>query len=134
MKVSAEEVSFCRSSSVGESTRLISAGSTVQVRPPAPVRAGCAGGSPAFPAPPALFQPMDLRTRVRHFAARHGLFELDTRVIVAVSGGSDSVALAHLVHELSGQGQCRVAGLVHFNHQLRATANDDEQFAASLGA
>ena len=40
---------------------------------------------------------MDLLTRIRRFIRRHGLLGPDTAVAAAVSGGSDSVALAHVL-------------------------------------
>ncbi|HEY2907561.1 MAG TPA: tRNA lysidine(34) synthetase TilS [Vicinamibacterales bacterium] len=57
-----------------------------------------------------------------------------TRVLIALSGGSDSVALAHIAHELAGGGELQVAGVAHFNHQLRHTALRDEQFCGALAA
>src|SRR5690606_20154045 len=136
----------CRSSSVGESTRLISAGSTVRVRPPAPVSGRGRGGeagrtvgaespSPRRPAPPAWPArsapgPMDLLERVRRTIRRHGLSVPETRVVVGLSGGSDSVALAHLLRQLDEARELQLAGLAHFNHQLRPEASADEQFCA----
>jgi tRNA(Ile)-lysidine synthase len=80
---------------------------------------------------------MDLLARVRRTIHHHGLAGAATRVIVALSGGSDSVALAHLLCELAAAGELQVAGLAHFNHQLRASAEADERFchelAVSLG-
>jgi tRNA(Ile)-lysidine synthase len=52
--------------------------------------------------------------------------------VAAVSGGSDSVALAHLLHEFDRQGGCRLLGLAHFNHQLRTDADRDEAFCVKL--
>ena len=75
---------------------------------------------------------MEPLERVRRFIERHQLAGPDTRVLVAVSGGSDSVALAHLVRELHEAGECRGAGIAHFNHQLRETADRDERFTAAL--
>jgi tRNA(Ile)-lysidine synthase len=75
---------------------------------------------------------LSLLARVRRFIARHHLAERDTRVVVALSGGSDSVALAHLVRELDAAGALRAAGLVHLNHQLRESAGRDEQFSVRL--
>ncbi len=73
-----------------------------------------------------------LLARVRRFVAQHHLAERGTRVAVALSGGSDSVALAHIVRDLDAAGELQAAGLVHFNHQLRETADRDEQFSVRL--
>ena len=43
------------------------------------------------------------------------------------------MALAHILRELDAAGELRLAGLAHFNHQLRAAADDDERFVATLG-
>ena len=64
----------------------------------------------------------DLRLTIR----RHGLAGPATRVAVAVSGGSDSVALAHLLRALDRAGELRVVGVAHFNHQLRADAEAEQ--------
>jgi tRNA(Ile)-lysidine synthase len=70
--------------------------------------------------------------QVRHTIRRHNLAGARTRVVVALSGGTDSVALAYLLRELEMAGELTVAGLAHFNHQLRAHAERDEHFCASL--
>jgi tRNA(Ile)-lysidine synthase len=77
---------------------------------------------------------MDLLARIRHTISQHDLARAGTRVVAAVSGGSDSVALAHILRELDAAGELRLAGLAHFNHQLRATAADDERCAAAVAA
>ena len=76
---------------------------------------------------------MSLIERVRQFVRDRDLFSVGSRVLAAVSGGSDSVALAHILRELERAGDLQLAGLVHFNHQLRAAADDDERFVAQLG-
>jgi tRNA(Ile)-lysidine synthase len=73
---------------------------------------------------------MDLLSRARRFVRQHNLIAPGERVLAAVSGGSDSVALAHLLRELERAGDLQLAGLVHFNHQLRTAADDDERFVA----
>src|SRR5688572_11861734 len=66
---------------------------------------------------------------------RHDMLPPGGRVVVAVSGGPDSVALVHILRELESQGHLVVAGLAHFNHQLRGEASDaDEQFCRELAA
>ncbi len=59
-----------------------------------------------------------VRRTVRH----HDLAGPRTRVVVALSGGADSVALVHLLREIGAAGELVVAGLAHFNHQLRDEA------------
>jgi tRNA(Ile)-lysidine synthase len=75
---------------------------------------------------------MELVSRVRRTIRRYGLAQCDTRVVVAVSGGSDSVALVWIARELDRARDLTVAGLAHFNHQLRATADGDERFCRAL--
>jgi tRNA(Ile)-lysidine synthase len=77
---------------------------------------------------------MNLLDRVRETIRRSSLLTAQTRVVAAVSGGSDSVALAHLLRHLDRAGECQFAGLAHFNHQLRETAQRDEGFCAELAA
>jgi tRNA(Ile)-lysidine synthase len=77
---------------------------------------------------------MNVLEHVRRFIRQHALADPATRVTVALSGGSDSVALAHIVRDLDRAGDLRVAGLAHFNHQLRAAADAEEQFCRDLAA
>jgi tRNA(Ile)-lysidine synthase len=75
---------------------------------------------------------MDLLSRVRDFVRQHDLIAPGARVVAAVSGGSDSVALVHLLKGLADDGELCLAGVAHFNHQLRPSAGDDERFVAAL--
>ena len=72
---------------------------------------------------------MVVTDRVRQFVRQHDLIAPGARVLAAVSGGSDSVALVHILRELAAAGGWRLAGVAHFNHQLRPSADDDERFA-----
>ena len=54
--------------------------------------------------------------------------EEDSKLLVAISGGRDSVALAHVLHTLGFQ-----IGLAHVNFQLRGRESDgDEDFLKSF--
>ena len=77
---------------------------------------------------------MDVLARVRQTIRRHDLARAGTRVVVALSGGSDSVALAWLLQSLADAGELQIAGLAHFNHQLRAAAGEDERFCDRVAA
>jgi tRNA(Ile)-lysidine synthase len=76
-----------------------------------------------------------LLERVRQTIRKHALACAETRVLVAISGGPDSVALAHLLLALQETGDLVVVGFAHFNHQLRgADADADEAFCRTLAA
>jgi len=78
-----------------------------------------------------------LHQQVRRTIHRHGLLAPGTRVLVGVSGGSDSVALTLLLRDLSEHGAFELVGLAHLNHGLRPTSARDEafcrEFAGRLG-
>ena len=77
---------------------------------------------------------MELLDRVSRFAAQHGLWAPETRVVAAVSGGSDSVAMLFLLRELAARGELTLAGLAHLNHHIRgAESETDAEFCRTLG-
>ncbi len=80
---------------------------------------------------------MSLLAHVEKTVRERKLFRPDERILVAVSGGVDSMVLLHLLHQLATQTGWKLS-VAHFNHQLRGRAsNADErlvrQRAAALG-
>ena len=75
---------------------------------------------------------MELARRALDAIHRHALLPRGGRVVVALSGGPDSVALLRLLRELEAAGELVVAGAAHLNHGLRDTAQRDEQFSRAL--
>src|SRR5581483_925670 len=71
-------------------------------------------------------------SRVRRFIRQHDLMQSATRVVCALSGGSDSVALAYVLDALHDAGELQWVGVTHLNHQLRATSDRDEAFCRAL--
>jgi tRNA(Ile)-lysidine synthase len=71
--------------------------------------------------------------KFKKFVEAEKLFSPRSRLLVAVSGGQDSVALVHLLVELKKKDwpQLQMA-LAHFNHQLRKSAGEDELFVRQL--
>ncbi|MCC7124372.1 MAG: tRNA lysidine(34) synthetase TilS, partial [Acidobacteria bacterium] len=75
----------------------------------------------------------DLIRRVQAFADREGLWSAGDRVLAAVSGGADSVALAWILHHLARAKHAQLAGLVHLHHHIRGEAADaDAAFVTAL--
>lgn len=71
---------------------------------------------------------MNIEKRLNEFIASQKLFSANEKIIVACSGGCDSVLLTVLLHKLNYK-----IVLAHCNFQLRGDeANGDEQFVKSL--
>ena len=78
---------------------------------------------------------MNLSAELRRFAARHRLWQPATRIVAAVSGGSDSVALLRLLHDLQQHGDLRLDAVAHLHHGIRgAEADGDEAWCRDLAA
>ncbi len=63
--------------------------------------------------------------KVKEYISREGLLKKGDKVIVAVSGGPDSFALLHILHELSRELKLELI-VAHLNHSLRKEAEVEE--------
>ncbi|HEX9781028.1 MAG TPA: tRNA lysidine(34) synthetase TilS, partial [bacterium] len=74
--------------------------------------------------------PAALRGRVCAAIRADALLQPGDRVVVAVSGGSDSMALLALLAELRGRMRLRLTA-AHVDHQLREGSTEDARFVES---
>lgn len=78
---------------------------------------------------------MDVAAGMEACIARRGLAAPSSPVLLMVSGGSDSAALAYLAADLRERGALGPLAVLHVNHRLRgADADADEAFVARLAA
>ena len=69
----------------------------------------------------------DFVRQMHRFILRHAMIENGETVIVAVSGGADSLALLYGLHALRTQLNCQLH-VAHLNHCLRSDADADADF------
>jgi len=78
---------------------------------------------------------VDVLQQAKDTIRERNLVTSDAPVVLMVSGGSDSTALAYIASELSTQGVIGPVFMLHVNHQLRgADADADAAFVAELAA
>ena len=71
---------------------------------------------------------MNYKKRIQHFIEERNLFALNDKVLVALSGGADSVALLRVLTDLGYKCEC-----AHCNFHLRGEESDrDENFVRAL--
>lgn len=75
----------------------------------------------------------DLQAQVAAFCARNALLPYDSTIVVAVSGGPDSLCLLHVLRDLAPRWRLRLH-VAHLDHQLRPESADDARFVAELAA
>ena len=75
---------------------------------------------------------MSLHEQVKRTIEKHKLLSPSERALVAVSGGPDSVALLHVLHELRNEFSLHLE-VAHLQHGIRgAEAEEDARFVAEL--
>lgn len=71
--------------------------------------------------------------RVKQTIATRGLMSAESPLLLMVSGGSDSTALAYIASDLRERGDIGPVALLHVNHHLRGKdADDDAIFVQKL--
>ncbi|MBT5855831.1 tRNA lysidine(34) synthetase TilS [bacterium] len=70
-----------------------------------------------------------INVKIAEFIREKRLFSKQDKVLLACSGGPDSMLLAHFLHQYLNAGNLR---LVYFNHGLRESARNDEDVVMSF--
>src|SRR5256885_16302762 len=76
---------------------------------------------------------MMLPSRVANAISLHHIFEPGERVVVAVSGGPDSLTLLSILREILPAIPLHLT-VAHFDHGWRADSEEDRDFVASMAA
>jgi tRNA(Ile)-lysidine synthase len=77
---------------------------------------------------------LSMKHKVKNFIQKENLLSPGDRVLVAVSGGPDSVALLHLLYELRDELRLQLE-VTHLQHGIRGEeAKEDARFVAELAA
>lgn len=74
---------------------------------------------------------MPLQNRLHKALLQSGIIPAGSRLLVAVSGGADSVALLHLLHGLADQLDLSLQ-VAHLDHALRDASIEDARFVEQL--
>ena len=72
-----------------------------------------------------MYYPIQTHRKIKHAISRHRMISEGDSVIVAVSGGPDSVCLLHILHELMDELHIHLV-VAHFDHGLRPAEDDSE--------
>jgi tRNA(Ile)-lysidine synthase len=75
----------------------------------------------------------EVNARVRAYVLRHALIAAGNTVVVAVSGGADSLCLLHVLQTLAPDLGCNLH-VAHLDHALRPTSEADAAFVAAHAA
>lgn len=74
---------------------------------------------------------IDLYTEIEQVLERYDLLENNKKVIIAVSGGVDSIVLLHLMQSLSADKRPEII-VAHVNHELRPESKQEEALVREL--
>lgn len=77
---------------------------------------------------------MNIEKKFLHTVKKFNLLSKNDRVLVAFSGGPDSVLLSHLLLKFKNHFKLAEVAVAHLNHMLREEAEEDERFAVSFAA
>ncbi|MEJ5173370.1 MAG: ATP-binding protein, partial [Hydrogenothermaceae bacterium] len=72
---------------------------------------------------------MDVEKKVLRAVKEYNLILPNDNVLIAFSGGPDSVALTYILLKLKNYLGINKIGLAHFNHLLRKESFKDEEFS-----
>ena len=73
--------------------------------------------------------PIDLVAQAAAFADRYNMLPPGSTILVALSGGGDSMALLSVLEKLAQERDLHLHA-AHFNHQLRGEESDRDEAAA----
>lgn len=74
-----------------------------------------------------------LLSKVIETINQYSLFSKGDKIVIACSGGADSISLLHLINELKKEWELSLS-IGHYNHKLRKEADEDQSFVRRLAS
>ena len=76
-------------------------------------------------------KPIPFQSQTEAALRKYKMLAPGERLLIACSGGADSAALVHCLHQMAAQWKLRL-NLIHFDHGLRRGSNKDFRFVELL--
>ena len=73
-----------------------------------------------------------MKNKIKEFIKKHNLIPQDSKIVLGLSGGPDSVFLLHLLSELKKDGLVKEIVAAHLDHEWRPESAKDEQFCSKM--
>lgn len=70
-----------------------------------------------------------MKSKIKNQIKKYNLIQENDKIILAISGGPDSIAMLHVINEIQKESKTKFELIVaHVNHMIREEAGEDEEY------
>jgi tRNA(Ile)-lysidine synthase len=80
-----------------------------------------------------VFDSRVLEKNVFHFLKDNNLWDFESKLVLAISGGPDSIALLHILYKITNEPSHKLI-IAHFDHGNRADSSEDASFVHQISS